>query len=60
MPPNPVFVDGEWISREGWVEATLYVPPGRRKRFEELLEGYVKSLGMTGSVDFLVSHKSRL
>jgi len=53
MTPNPKFVDGAWISREGEMEATLYVPQDRRKWFETLFEGYAKGLGMTGSVEFL-------
>jgi len=53
MTPNPEFVDGMWISREGEMEGTLYVPPNRRKIFETLFEGYAKGLGMTGSVEFL-------
>lgn len=53
MTPNPKFVDGMWISREGDMEVTFYVPPNRRKRFEELFEGHTKSLGMTGQVEFL-------
>ena len=52
--PNPKFVDGAWVSREGEMEVTLYVPPNRRKRFETLFEGYAKGLGMTGSVEFLL------
>jgi len=51
--PNPSFVDGTWISREGEIEATLYVQQNRRKRFETLFEGYAKGFGMTGSVEFL-------
>lgn len=53
VTPNPKFVDGTWISREGEMEATFYVPRGRRKGFEESFEGYAKSLGMSGSVEFL-------
>jgi len=53
ITPNPKFVDREWISREGDMEVTLYVPPNRRKWFETLFEGYAKGLGMTGSVEFL-------
>jgi len=53
ITPNPKIVDGAWISREGEMEVTLYVPPNRRKRFETLFEGYVMALGMTGSVKFL-------
>jgi len=53
MTPNPKFADGAWISREGEMEVTLYVPPSRRKWFEQLFEGYAKRLGMTGSVEFL-------
>lgn len=53
MTPNPTFVDGAWVSREGGMEVTLYVPQNRRKRFEELFEGYAKNLGMSGSVEFL-------
>lgn len=53
MAPNPVFVDGTWISREGGMEVTFYVPPGRKGRFQGLFEGYAKSLGITGSVEFL-------
>jgi len=51
--PNPKLVDGRWISREGEIEGTLYVPPNGRKRFEMLLEGYAKGMGMSGSVEFL-------
>ena len=51
--PNPKFVDGVWLSREGEMEGTLYVPPNRRKVFETLFEGYAKGLGMTGPVEFL-------
>lgn len=54
MAPNPVFVDGAWISREGGMEVTFYVPPGRKWRVKELIEGYAKSLGITGSVEFLL------
>jgi hypothetical protein len=53
MAPNPVFIDGTWIRREGGMEVTLYVPPGRKRRFEELFEGYSKSLGVTGSIESL-------
>ena len=53
MPPNPKLVDGVWISREGEMEGTLYLPPNRRKMFETLFEGYAKDLGMTGPVEFL-------
>ena len=53
MTPNPKFVDGQWVSSEGEIEVTLYVPPNRGKMFEALLEGYAKSMGMTGSVEFL-------
>ena len=53
MTPNPTFFDGAWVSREGGTEVTLYVPQNRRKRFEELFEGYAKNLGMSGSVEFL-------
>jgi len=53
MTPNPKFVDGMWISRKGEMEGTLYVPPNRRKMFENLFEGYAKGLGMTGSLEFL-------
>ena len=51
--PNPRFVDGAWVSREGEMEVTLYVPPNRRKRFETLFEGYAKSLGMASPAEFL-------
>jgi len=51
--PNPKIVDGRWISREGEMEARFYVPPNRRKRFEQLFEGYTQGFGMTGSVEFL-------
>lgn len=51
--PNPKFVDGAWVSREGQVEGALYVPLNRGKRFEKLFEGYAKDLGMSGSVEFL-------
>ena len=51
--PNPKFIDGAWVTREGGMEATLYVPPNRRKKFEDLFEGYARGLGMTGSVEFL-------
>ena len=53
MTPNPKFTDGAWVSRKGDLETAFYIPPNRRKRFEELFEGYAKSLGMTGSVEFL-------
>ena len=53
MTPNPKFVDGVWISREGEMEVTLYVSPNRRRRFEELFEGYAKDLGVSGSIEFL-------
>ena len=53
MAPNPKFVDGEWISNEGEIEVTLYVPPNRKEMFEALFEGYAKDMGMTGSVEFL-------
>ena len=53
MAPNPVFVDGTWISREGGMEVTLYVPPGRKGRFGELFEKYTKGLGIDLSVEFL-------
>jgi len=42
VTPNPKFVGGAWISREGEMEATLYIPQNRRERFEELFEGYAK------------------
>lgn len=51
--PNPKLLDGEWVSREGQMEGTLYVPQNRRKRFETLFEGYAKGLGMTGPIEFL-------
>jgi len=38
--PNPKFVDGEWISREGDVEGTLYVLPSGRRWFEILLPDF--------------------
>jgi len=53
MTPNPKFVNGAWISREGDMEGTLYVPPNKRKMFEMLFEGCAKCLGMTGPVEFL-------
>lgn len=53
MAPNPVFVDGAWIGREGDMELTFYVPQNRRRKFEELFEGYAKILGMAGRVEFL-------
>lgn len=53
MEPNPIFADGTWVSREGGMEVTLYVRPGRKERFEELFERYSKSLGIPGSVYFL-------
>ena len=52
MEPNPKFVDGIWISREGGMEVTFYVPPNRKERFQELFEGYVKSLGIADPVEF--------
>jgi len=51
--PNPKCIDGMWISRDGEMEGTLYVPQNRRKVFETLFERYAKGLGMTGSVEFL-------
>jgi len=56
--PNPGFVDGAWVSREGGMEVALYVPPNRGKRFEELFEGYAQGLGMTGSVEFLPFYRA--
>lgn len=53
MAPNPVFVDGTWVSRKGGMEVTLYVPPGRKRKFEELFEGYAKGLGIAGLVELL-------
>ena len=53
ITPNPKFIDGTWISREGDMEGTFYLRPNRRKWFEILFEGYAKDLGMTGSVEFL-------
>lgn len=50
MRPNPVFKDGAWISREGDMELTFYVPHNRGRRSVELFEGYAKMLGMTGQV----------
>ena len=35
------------------VGSHIYVPPNRKKRFEELFEEHAKSLGMVGSVEFL-------
>lgn len=52
MAPNPKFIDGTWINREGELEATFYLPPNRSKRFEELFKEYAKSLGVVGSVEF--------
>jgi len=53
VAPNPKFIDGAWVSREGGVEVAFYIPPNRRERFEGLFEGYAKSLGMTSSAEFL-------
>ena len=53
MTPNPKSVDEAWISREGQMEGTMYVPPGRRKKFETLFERYAKDFGMSGPVEFL-------
>ena len=53
--PNPKFVDGVWVSREGGIEGSLYVPSNRRKRFERLFERYAKGFGMTGPVEYLPS-----
>ena len=33
--PNPGFVNGAWVSREGGTEVALYVPPNGGKKFEE-------------------------
>jgi len=55
ITPNPKFVDGTLVSREGDMEVTLYVPQNGRKMFEELFDKYTKSLGMTGSVEFAPS-----
>ena len=52
MTPNPKFIDGRWVGREGDMEVAFYVPPNRRKRFERLFEGYTKDLGVTGGVEF--------
>ena len=40
------------------MEVTLYVLPNKRKRFEELFEGYARELGITGSVEFLPHHRA--
>ena len=56
MMPNPKFVDGAWVSREGGMDVTFYIPPNKRKRFEGLFEGYAKSLGMTEPVEFVPHH----
>ena len=56
MMPNPKFVDGVWVSREGGMDVTFYIPPNKRKRFEGLFEGYAKSLGMTGPAEFVPHH----
>ena len=58
MPPNPRFVDGVWVSGEGEMEVTLYVPPNRRMGFEELFERYARGLGMMGSVEFLPNYRA--
>ena len=50
---NPKFINGTWVSREGGVDVAFYIPPNTRERFEGLFEEYAKSLGMTGSVEFL-------
>ena len=42
------------------MEVTLYVPPGRKRRFERIFEGYAKGLGITGSVEFLFAKLARL
>jgi len=55
VAPNPKFVDGTWISREGDMEVGFWVPQNRRKKFEELFDKYAKSLGMTGPIEFLPS-----
>lgn len=53
VTPNPKFVDGAWISREGDIEVSLFVPPNRRKTFEKLFEGYAQGMGITERVEFL-------
>ena len=60
MTPNPKFIDGVWVSREGGMDVSFYILPSRRKMFEELFEGYAKSLGMTGSVEFVPHHRAPL
>ena len=57
MATNPICVDGKWINREDDLEVTFYVPPGKKKRAEELFEGYARSLGMTGPIEFLAQPK---
>ena len=54
MSTSPKFVDGNWVNRESDLELTFYTPPGRKKRAEELFEGYARSLGMTGPIEYLV------
>lgn len=53
MAPNPAYVDGAWVSREGGMELSFYVPQNRKRRFEGLFEGYAGSLGMAGRAEFL-------
>ena len=53
LTPNPKLVDGAWVNRDGEIEATFYVPEGRKKNFQVMFEGYAKGMGMTGPVEFL-------
>ena len=50
--PNPKFVDETWVSREGDIEVTFYVPQNKGKSFEILFEEYAKGMGMAGPVEF--------
>ena len=53
VTPNPKFVDGAWISREGGLEVTFYLSQNKRESFEMLFEKYAKGMGVTGPVEFL-------
>ena len=56
MQPNPKFVDGVWVRREGEMEVSLYIPSNRRRKFEESIGRHAKRLGVADSVKFLPSY----
>jgi hypothetical protein len=60
MTPNPKLVDRTWFSREGEMEVTFYVPPGRRRLFKEFFGEHARGLGVNGPVEFLAPIALRL